>query len=211
MASGAIMLVLLGAAALRDPEAAQLVFVHAHNLVAVGLWLWLFRSRVRAMWLPLLAITGATALLASGMLFPHQLHSSRLMSLGLHLFEASDWVAPGLPIRRAVSLTVVYVFLQSVHYSVWLLLIPQEDVKAQGSLSFRMSLRSLRADFGARGLRWIGGAALTVAAAACVHAVQARNVYLSLAMFHGYLELAMLAYFWARGGAGRAGAAVGAA
>jgi hypothetical protein len=56
-------------------------------------------------------------------------------------------------------------------------------------------------DFGARWLAVVALAAFAVVGLALADTVRTRHVYLSLAMFHGYLELALLAYFWARRGA----------
>ena len=42
-------------------------------------------------------------------------------------------------------------------------------------------------------------AAAAVLCGAFVNALQSRTIYLSLALFHGYLELALFAYFWALG------------
>jgi hypothetical protein len=44
---------------------------------------------------------------------------------------------------------------------------------------------------------------LAVLAASFTGVLRTRQVYLSLAMFHGYMELALLAYFFVRGSAER--------
>jgi len=203
LAIGTCVLAPLGALALRDPVAARVAFVHVHNLVALALWLLLFRDRLRSAFLPVAVIGAALTLLLSGAFSTWVLRAGQLQSLGLHLLEAADWVAPNVPAQHAISITLAYVFLQSIHYVIWLVVIPQEDLTTRGTLSFRMSLRSLRADFGRWGLCAIALAAGVVLIGALAHALRARGLYLSLAMFHGYLELAMLAYFWAAGGAAR--------
>jgi hypothetical protein len=45
-------------------------------------------------------------------------------------------------------------------------------------------------------------AALAVLLGAWFDVHRARTLYLSLATFHGYLELALLAFFWVRGARG---------
>jgi hypothetical protein len=108
----------------------------------------------------------------------------------------SDWIAPFARPELALGVAGAYVFLQSVHYGVWLSFIPQEELEGQGTLTFRMSARSLLSDLGLRGALAVLLAALAVIVGACFAVHRARGLYLSLAMFHGYLELAMLAYFF---------------
>jgi hypothetical protein len=188
----------LGVACWLWPAGVRLVFVHLHNVFAIVLWLALFRSRPRAAWIPLIVIAGATLWLLGAPLGPSEA-TGGIYAFKLHLFAASDWLAPGLPHQLAIGLTLTYVFLQSVHYSAWLVLIPQEDVRAQGTLTFKMSARSLLGDFGLAGVAAISIAALAVLAGALFDVHRSRALYLSLAMFHGYLEVALLAFFWARG------------
>ncbi|WP_437976860.1 hypothetical protein WMF11_06780 [Sorangium sp. So ce295] len=203
VALAAAAAVALSAAALAAPRGFRLVLAHAHNLVALALWLALFRRRVRAVAWPLGLVLAGTALLASGAMTSLTLRAGWLDAFGLHLLLASDWLAPGLPTRAAVALTACYAFLQSVHYAVWLLLIPQEDHPGQRTTTFRMSARSLRRDFGDAGLAAVAAVAGLVLIGALRSALGTRNLVLSLASFHGYLELALLAYFYVRGDVGR--------
>jgi hypothetical protein len=104
-----------------------------------------------------------------------------------------------MPQRTALGLGLVYVMLQSVHYSIWLSLIPQDDLRSQGTPSFRMSVRALLRDFPAPWLAAIVALALLVLGASFVDVHRTRQLYLSLATFHGYLELAAGAFLVARG------------
>lgn len=192
------LVVAAGVAALLYPAAARLVFVHLHNVMAIVLWLALFRLRPRAALVPLAVIAAATLWLLGAPLSWSQA-TGGIFLFDIHLFAASDWLAPGLAPELSVGLTLAFVFLQSVHYSAWLLLVPQEDAPSQGTLTFRMSVRALFADFGRAGVVALAIGALAVVAGALLDVHRARGLYLSLAMFHGYLELALLAWFWARG------------
>jgi len=58
-----------------------------------------------------------------------------------------------------------------------------------------MSLRSMMRDFGGRGLAIVAALTLIVVVGACFAITRTRELYLSFAVFHGYLEIAMLAYF----------------
>lgn len=197
--SGALALVAITALTLRDPATARLVFAQGHNIVALVLWAALFRRRRAALAVPIVTVTAGAVLLGSGALYETTLHHADLRAFGLHLFQAADWIAPRVRADYGVGLTCAYAFLQSVHYAVWLHLVPQDDTRGAGLRSFRSSARSLFADFGASGVATTAAAALVVLAASFIDAARTRGVYLSLAMFHGYLELALLAYFWGRG------------
>jgi hypothetical protein len=201
LALSLLPLALLAAVAERHATGARLVFVHAHNVVGVLAWLLLFRRRGGVALLPLATIALCTAwLVTSSDPFAWTGLVQGERAFRLHLLTVSDWLAPGLPARLALGIAYSYVLLQSVHYAVWLAWIPQEDTRAAGTLTFAMTARSWARDFGPAGVAVIAGAMAVVAAGALLQVHRARALYLSLAMFHGYLELAALAYFLARGG-----------
>ncbi|HEY8925307.1 MAG TPA: hypothetical protein VIU64_13060 [Polyangia bacterium] len=187
----------MAAVAFRWPEAWRLAFLHGHNVVAIAVWAALFRPRGRrlmAAWPALLAIGGA-GLLASGLLYRVALESRAATLFGLHVLQAADWVVPASwPVDAALGVTSAYVFLQSIHYAIWLYFIPQDDRRGQGTPTFRMSVRSLTADIGAGGLALASLAGATVLAGALLQILRARALYLSLSLFHGYLELVLVGY-----------------
>jgi hypothetical protein len=184
-------------AALARPTLARLLFAHLHNLVGIGLWLLLFR-RDRRFAVPALALLAvAAALFVSGDLLP----AVRFGGPGAARFVdemVSAWPS-WMPARTALGLGLSFVMLQAVHYNVWLAWIPQEDLRGQGTLSFRMSLRSLLRDLGPVWLAGIAVVAGAVLAASFVDAHRTRQLYLSLSGFHGYLELAAGAFLFVRG------------
>jgi hypothetical protein len=184
-------------AALARPHLARLVFAHLHNLVAIGLWLLLFR-RGRRFALPALVLLAvAVALCVSGRILP-LVHFGGLGATRFvdeMVFAWPSWLSQ----RTALGLGLTFVMLQAVHYSVWLAWIPQEDLRGQGTLSFRMSLRSLRRDLGPIWLGLVALVACAVLAASFVDAHRTRQLYLSLSSFHGYLELAAGAFLVVRG------------
>lgn len=196
---GAVLLVAVGAAAFAHPRGARLVFAQGHNLVALVLWAALFRRRLAAFAVPAVCIGAASIALGSGALWNVTLRHGLARGFGLHVLQAADTLAPGLRADHAIGLTCAFVFLQSVHYAVWLVFVPQDVAKGPGLLSFRSSGRALVHDFGAAGLCTVALAMVAVLVSALSGALRARNVYLSLGMFHGYLEIALGAYFWARG------------
>lgn len=200
IALGAVGLTLALAAVLRYPGAAYVVFFHGHNLVAVLVWLVLFRrSRGWALW-PIAAIgLGVLALLSGALLpFVHAIHADG--AFGLDLAQLGRWLAPGLPSHAAASVAMAFVFLQGVHYSAWLGWVPQDALPGEGTFTFRMTLRSLVGDFGKIGLAVVALLAVGLAVGACFGLHQARSAYLSLSNFHGWMECALLAFFVVRGG-----------
>jgi hypothetical protein len=116
-------------------------------------------------------------------------------AFGVSLATVARDLAPGFEPRAGLAIVLSFAFLQSLHYAAWLGWIPQEDLHAEGTMSFRMSLRSMVRDFGVPGLACVVVLAVLVVAAAALAPARTRELYFSLATFHGYLEVAMLAYF----------------
>lgn len=191
------VLAALGGAAVLHPHLARLVFAHLHNVVAIGLWMLLWRQRRRFALPALVVLAGATLVLASGAALP-------LVNLdgpwAARLVDESivGWPA-WMPQRTALSLGLVFVLLQAIHYAVWLAFIPQDDVRGAGTLSFRMSFRSLRRDLPAPLLGVTVVAAVAVLGASFLSVHRTRQLYMSLASFHGYFELAAAAFLFIRG------------
>ncbi len=99
----------------------------------------------------------------------------------------------------SLRLLMLYAFAQSVHYVVWLRLLPEDDRPSPTPRSFSQTLRALRTDVGSIVL-WIAVlSTLVFAVWAAFNAGQARNGYIRVAFFHGYLELAAAAVLWAEG------------
>jgi len=201
LARAALAGVLLASAtsyAVLQPKTARYVFLHAHNVIALVAWATLFRANRRWLIAPAALIVSAVLVLASGTLAEQTLASPFATSFHLHVLTVSDWLAPFADARLAIGVTTTYLFLQSVHYSAWLSWIPQEEQPRRGTPTFRMSVRSLFSDLGAKGVAAVGIVASAVLIGACFDLHRARGLYLSLATFHGYLELALLAFFWVR-------------
>jgi hypothetical protein len=199
LALGAVLT--LGAVAQRWPELSRLAFAHGHNLIGVTLWLLLFRRRLGPVLPALLMLGAGLVLTGSGATLALAAGVGGLSFAGQNLVDVAIWIAPGVPLRFLAGAVLSYVFLQAVHYSVWLAWIPQEDTRAEGTTSFWMSLRSLREDLGGLLVPVVVLAVLVPVAALLFGASLTRDVYLSLASFHGYLEVAMGFYFLVAPGA----------
>ncbi|MEZ4406929.1 MAG: hypothetical protein R3A52_10685 [Polyangiales bacterium] len=184
------------ALSLRWPRAADLVFAHAHNLLAVALW-WAWRARAgRHHLAPLALFAAAVVAILAGALDPlvAAAHGwtppTPRLPLGAFLLA----LAP-LPehLTLARRLVLLFAFAQSVHYLAWVRLIPDEARPSPSPRSFRQSARALSRDLGAA----LPVAALALAAAlvawATFDVAAARAAYLRVALFHGHLELAAVA------------------
>jgi hypothetical protein len=191
-------LVSLGLGHLRT---AYLLFFHAHNLVAVVVWLVLFRKRRAWAVAPLVALVLFTAFLLSGAPVPWMAAHGTDAAFGLRLTGLATWLAPGLSAPLGASVVLTYVFLQEVHYAAWVGWVPQESLPGEGTFTFRMTARSLARDFGKLGLALVIFAALAVAVYAVFRLHEARNTYMALSNFHGWLECALFVFFFV----GRAG------
>jgi hypothetical protein len=193
----AALAVAFAAAAWLAPSAVRLFMAHAHNLVALVLWAFVF-SRARGRALALVAgLACAVLLLLTTPLawlgFKHGISSS----FGLHSFAAVEQLAPfARSTPLALGVVASFAFLQSLHYAVWLHAIPQEATPSEGTLSFRMSFRALRSELGRWGLVLAALLVVAVPLAGLVAPLRTQTTYLSLATFHGYLELGALAIAW---------------
>lgn len=191
--AGAIAGTALCAVATRHRGLAEFSLLHAHNLVAV-LWLLRWRkgtARATAAALALVALFSAVTL--SGLTDP--LFVRAAASSG---HEASVWAlafryAPAGHPELAARAAMFFGFSQGVHYAIWLRLIPEVERPIEGAYSFRQSLRKLRADVPLLVLGLFAGLFVLFAAWGAHTPLPARDAYLTLATFHGYLELALLA------------------
>ena len=181
-------------AGLSAPHLAAVALAHMHNLVGFALWMvWARRSVMgtSALWAIGAAYVGAIALL---LLAPISFAGLAGSALGLEYPELADALAPGLAPELAARVVLTFAFAQAVHYAVWLRLVPGTPPYSGGPVapSFRRAFRDLRADLG----RW--GVVVAVALTALVplwglaDPLGARETYLSVVLFHGWLELSVL-------------------
>ncbi len=92
-----------------------------------------------------------------------------------------------------------YAFGRSVHYAIWLRLVPDEDRERSMPRTFRASWRALAVDLGP----WLAITAIVAVTAVGSWALfdvrAARAGYLRGVAFHGHLELVVLAFALVRG------------
>lgn len=195
-AAGFTLLLAAGSAlALRAPATASLMLAYAHNVVGLAIWVLVFRKR-RAVAVPMLGLAAVGTVLL--FLPAVQLWVPWTGPWALALLDEANQITPQLAPNITLGIGLSFVYLQSLHYSAWLVLIPQDDARAEGTRTFRMSAQLLRRDFGPIGLAVLGLAILAMLAGSVASLQRARGAYLALATFHAYLEVGLLAYFLGR-------------
>jgi hypothetical protein len=173
------------------PWHVALGLAHLHNLVALGIWLAWSRGRMplSTRLAVVLAVVAAGAAIGLGACDRLLAAAGGLAApaTGLDLDGFAATLAPGLPPTWALRLVLLYAFAQALHYVVWLVLIPRLT-----------PTRSLRGDLGPVALGVALALVAVVPLAGCFAPVRVRAIYLSLVLFHGWLELAVMAHLWTR-------------
>ena len=179
-------------------QLATLILVHAHNFVAVALW-WAWRPRNRVLHLiPLAGFLAASVALAFGWMDGVLAVSTGLLP-GLGVTDHLRVLARGLDPSFGVRLVLLYAFAQSVHYWMWLRMVPDEDRGRVSPRTFRRSWDALIGDLGPLVVWGAIIASVGLAFWAVIDLAQARYEYLHFARFHGVLELATAAFFLVEG------------
>ena len=185
-----ISAVTIGMAAL--PGVAMLALTHLHAVGSLGYAAKAARQRGLTLW-PLLAGFGIlTGLALVGALDPLMAQTpwvpERAFQSILDEVQLSGFGAGPLWLKRAVF---IYALGQSLHYAVWLRLMPEVDRRTPSSKPFRVQLASLRADLG--GWWWPGVLVSALALLAMLLGQGgARQLYFALSFFHVGLEAAGL-------------------
>lgn len=187
-AAVAIVAVGLVAACVRLGGVADVILAHAHNAIAVVIFVLWSRRASRLHWLVVAAFSLGLVAIGAGMLDGGPMTRPSRDSL----YDADVLVATLAPLADpvlAVRAALAFAFAQSVHYAVWVRLVPEEDRPRPGLRSFASSLRALVADLGRPLVTVAALVTVGLAAWACVSLAAARDGYLRLAIFHGPLEL----------------------
>ncbi len=175
---------------------ADVAFAHLHNVIALAFFCAWRRRSSRLYLLPVAAfVAGALFIVAGG--GDGLVTLTRLGSFDLELAE--DALAPGLDPTAALRLVLLFTFAQSVHYVVWLALVPAEARARNTPPSIRQGARALVSELGPIVLVVAFGAALFFAGLALHDVARARNFYLAAASFHGWLEVGAAMLFIAEG------------
>ena len=177
---------------------------HLHNLFAFVIWTLLFRrdrpssasGGPRWVAVPIAIASLAALFLATGSYLSWTVGHGGTHAFGVRAELLSASLVPGLPSSAAVPLTVLFVFLQSTHYGIWTAWIPQDSLRGEGTPTFKMTVRSLLADFGGVGLAGVIALTLAFVGLAWAHLQQSVYWYMHLARAHVWFEAGAFAYLW---------------
>lgn len=186
----------LTSVALTSAYTSLVVIAHAHNLVAFGLWLFFLKGEVsgRALTVVIGVYLLCSAILLSPLVDGLALDHATGNIGAFNLVHMADTLAPGLSLEVGLRWVLLFGFLQSMHYAIWLRLIPQRLDARRAPPTFRRSLTRLREDFGGRAFVLIALVCLAVPVFAVTTDAEAtRHTYLLAAVSHGYIELAIIA------------------
>ncbi len=175
----------------------NIAFAHLHNFTPLLLW-WIWRRRVGKLhMIPLVLLVAATCFLLS----PVALDVAQALG-GLGRFstemgpKAQLWrLAADIDPAWGMRLVLLFCFSQSIHYGLWLHLLPDEDRDRATPLTFRATVEGLRVDLGDVGLVVAALLSIGVAVWALIDLVGANAGYFRMAQFHAHLEVMAIALF----------------
>lgn len=197
-AIGLVAVVALMAVSVAIGRKADLAFAHLHNFIAVALW-WGWRPRAKSVhWIPLALFVGASVALALGLGASWAAHSPTITGGGSVRYHAQA-LAPGYTPEIATRVVLLFCFAQSVHYGVWLRMVPEEDRPRATPRTFAASARALIMELGAVPVLACVAMCFGLALWAVLDLAGARIGYLRFAAFHGQLELAAIALLLVQG------------
>jgi hypothetical protein len=150
------------------------------------------------------ALPGVDVIAASAHLAPRQFRAAGAFDGALvhALREHRTWTVSPVLLEDTLTLTrdpvwalralAFFAFAQSLHYAVWLKLVPEEDRARRGVRSFVASHRALVDDLGSALPLTAGALTLALCLCALCDLTFARDSYMRFAAFHGPLEIALL-------------------
>lgn len=187
LAAGAALA--LFACAELDPFLADVFFFQAHNLVALAIWLAWRRRHSHLHLLVVGAFLAGSLWLWLGALPATAMAPTAPHWTGLSFAELGETLSLTRTPGRVERWVLFFSFAQSVHYLVWLRLLPDEDRRTETPRSFTQTARALRADLGAHASRLAIGLFVALGLLALVRLRLARDAYLGVAYAHGHIEI----------------------
>ncbi|MGB1276118.1 MAG: hypothetical protein ACPG77_10250 [Nannocystaceae bacterium] len=178
-------------------DARDLYFAHAHNFIAIGLWWWWRPRRSRLHWWVLVGFAAICGLIMSDFGWSVLLWTQALVGSAGAMDTSYQLarLAPGVEFVLATKLVILYTFCQSMHYGVWIKLVPDEDRARPTPPPFRRAFWHLWHDLGGVLMLVALGLCLVLAGWAIFDLMAANHGYFRVVRFHGYLELCAVALF----------------
>lgn len=203
LANGALWKRLLGAAVAGAAAlivhiygyTADLVFAHIHNIVAIVAW-WGWRGRTQRMhWWVLALFAAAWMALMGGVFDPIYQHlwTTQWGPAGLGMEQHRRVFGMGYDGIWGVRLVLAFALAQSVHYFMWIRMVPEEARGRPTPRTFRATWKDVKMEMGGWVLIGTFVTGLALAIWALFDLVEARANYLQFIRFHGVLEFAAIA------------------
>jgi hypothetical protein len=187
----------LGILCASQPSLCALALGHGHNLVAVALWL-SFMRRAKVSFRVSAALAGLFLALGAVLLLGLVPHGSSSPVAGLGFAGLRETLAPGLTPGAGDRVVMSFAFAQLMHYSIWVFLLPACTRSTRGDHG-RRSLpqiwRDLTAELGQTGVALAALGFIALPLLGMLDATGARSAYLSIVLFHGWLEIALITYW----------------
>ncbi|CAN5729980.1 hypothetical protein BH11MYX4_BH11MYX4_15690 [soil metagenome] len=175
------------------PSWSRFLLLHLHNLLAVAVWA-AWRKRPVAVSAAVTCMVSAALLciLAGG--FDHAVVRTPLSDHVFSLTKITDAVAAQFHGPWRHRLLMAFAFSQSLHYAVWLRLVPEEARARETPRPWSSSWLALKEDVGARTAILCVVAVLAVPLLALLlGAVRVRSLYVTASEFHATVELLLVA------------------
>jgi hypothetical protein len=175
------------------PVGSSYMLLHGHNAIAIIFLIAMPHRRRQASfaakWSLPFAIGVAALLMMTGV-FDAALQIAKVETVTQYVLPPS--VVATWPPIVSTRIVALFVFMQSMHYTIWLRLIPEIVRPRAGMRSFDASLRALRQDVGSWAIVAIAVLSTLFIVLGLVNTSMARDWYLRCAGFHAYLEIAIL-------------------
>ncbi len=178
----AALAVALGLVLCAFPFATTIGLAHAHNAIAFCVWAAWARHRAGT-WIAAACYVAAWGV---ALLWPIDAHAVSGDAFGMTSLRAASSLAPGLDGAAADALVRSFVFAQLVHYGLWTFSLPSLNAQRRVASADRLLLV----------VAVVACAIVPIAGA--FHPLGMRDSYLSLSVFHGWLELAIVAFLIAQ-------------
>lgn len=193
----ALTAVALYALARSHARMSWVVIAHAHHVVALTAWWWWCRRPRGARAVVLAVVAAGFVAIFSGALDATVLRpwALRPPGDGLDMGTLAATLSPVDPSRdpvMAMRWVLAFAFGQSVHYALWLRLIPEEDRARPAPRTFVGTALAFSRDLGGLVTLVTALATLALIAWATRDVSAARGAYLRVAAGHGGLELGAL-------------------
>ena len=175
------------------PSWIRFLLLHLHNILAVAVWAG-WRKRPGAVSTAVACMVGAGAFCVLAGAFDHVAIRTPVSDHAFSLTKITDAVAAQFHGPWRHRLLIAFAFSQSLHYAVWLRLVPEEARTRETPRPWSASWAAFKDDVGARTAVVGVLAVLSIPLLALLlGAVRVRSFYVTASEFHATTELLLVA------------------